>query len=212
MAFSELQNVDFNDPGTWPNWFKLVGAFVIGLLILAAGYYFLIRDDIDNLKRVEAEEQQLRGSYLKKKSLAVNLPAYREQMVEIEKNFGVLLRQLPDRTEVPELLIDITQAGLARGLQFQLFKPKPKQVGDFYATLPIDLQVTGPYHLLAEFVSDLAAMPRIVTLGNINIKPVKEGSTQLTMSAVSRTYHYLDDEEIGAVQSEQGQKVRSTKS
>ncbi len=204
----DLQSVDFNDPATWPNWFKLTGAVLIGIGILFAGYWFLVKKDIEGLKRVEAEEQTLRASYLKKKSLAINLPAYREQMVEIEKNFGVLLRQLPDRTEVPELLIDITQAGLARGLQFQLFKPKPKQVGDFYATLPIDLKVTGPYHLLAEFVSDLAAMPRIVTLGNINIKPVKEGSTQLSMSAVSRTFHYLDDDEI-AEQADANQKVRS---
>lgn len=198
MAWSDLQEIEVGDISTWPTWFRVTMAFVVCGAILGAGYWFIVRHDIEDLRRVEQQEQTLRETFLKQKALAVNLPAYREQMKQIERNFGVMLRQLPDKTEVPELLIEITQAGLARGLQFELFKPRNKSVGDFYATLPIDIRVTGPYHLVAEFVSDLAAMPRIVTIGNIDLSPLDGAGQRLRMSAITYTFHYLDEEEIAA--------------
>ena len=209
MALSDLRDIDVGDFETWPRWFRIFGAVLICAAILGAGYWFVVKNDIEQLKRVERQEQDLKKTYLKQKSLAINLPAYREQMKQIELNGGVMWRQLPDKTEVPELLIEITQAGLARGLQFELFKPRGKSTGDFYATLPVDLRVVGPYHLLAEFVRDLAAMPRIVSLGNININPVSPGSNRLRMSAVTYTYHYLDEAEIEARRAAQNQAARS---
>ncbi|MFC1665068.1 type 4a pilus biogenesis protein PilO [Pseudomonadota bacterium] len=198
MQFDDLQNIDFNDIASWPFWLKIVGMIFIAVAILFAGYWFVIKGQLETLENAEREEQKLRATYLSKAALAVNLPAYRKQVQEIQQNFGVMLRQLPNRTEVPELLIDITQVGLGRGLKFVLFKPQRKQVRDFYAVLPINLQVVGNYHQLGEFVSDLASMPRIVTLGNININPSTPGSRQLRMSAVVRTYHYLNEQEIQA--------------
>jgi len=197
MQLEELQNIDFNDIASWPFWLKIVGTIFISAAILFAGYWFVVKGQLESLEKAEREEQKLRESYLSKAALAVNLPAYRKQVKEIEQNFGVMLRQLPNKTEVPELLIDITQAGLGRGLKFVLFKPQRKRIKDFYAILPINLQVVGSYHQLGEFVSDLAAMPRIVTLGNINISPQK-GGRQLRMSAVTSTYHYLNEKEIQA--------------
>lgn len=199
MAFEDLRGLDIGDIGSWPFWLKIVGVLVVCGAILFAGYWYLIKGEIETLQRAEQQEQQLRDTFLKKKALAVNLPAYREQMQEMQESFGVMLRQLPNRTEVPELLIDITQAGLGRGLQFVLFKPQKKRNADFYAILPISIQVVGSYHELGEFVSDLAALPRIVTLGNISLKPTK-GKTKLSMSAITSTYHYLDESEIEAAQ------------
>lgn len=206
MQLEELQNIDFNDVASWPFWLKIVGMIFIAAAILFAGYWFVIKGQLETLEKGEREEQKLRATYLTKAALAVNLPAYRKQVKEIEQNFGVMLRQLPNKTEVPELLIDITQVGLGRGLKFVLFKPQKKRIKDFYAVLPINLQVVGSYHQLGEFVSDLASMPRIVTLGNISIKPGKGGSEQLTMSAVTSTYHYLDEKEI------QAQRAKKNKS
>ena len=197
MQLDDLRNIDINDIASWPFWLKIVGMIFIAIAILFAGYWFVIKGQLETLEKAEKEEQRLRVSYLSKAVLAVNLPAYRKQVKEIEQNFGVMLRQLPNKTEVPELLIDITQVGLGRGLKFVLFKPQRKRTRDFYAVLPINLKVVGTYHQLGEFVSDLASMPRIVTLGNISIKPGK-GGRQLTMSAVTSTYHYLDEKEIQA--------------
>jgi len=201
--FDNLGQIDFQDPASWPWWLKIVGALVVCAGILYAGYHFIIKDQIMVLEQAEKQELQLKATYEKKKALAVNLPAYREQMKEMKESFGVMLRQLPNQTEVPELLIDITQAGIARGLEFELFKPQSKRNADFYAILPINLKVKGTYHQFAEFVSDLAALPRIVTIGNITINRgnskksnVKGGL--LTMSAITQTYHYLDESEIKA--------------
>src|SRR3990172_4457565 len=129
---------------------------------------------------------------MKKKALAINLPAYKEQMEEMEQTFGSLLRQLPNTTEVPDLLVDITQAGLGRGLEFNLFRPEKEQPRDFYAEMPISVEVRGTYHELAQFISDVAALPRIVTFGDITISSSGKDS-KLTMSAKPRTYRYLDE-------------------
>ncbi len=219
MNLDDFKNLDFGDIRSWPISVKLVGVALVCVAILGAGYYFLIKDDRAQLAREQQEEQDLRQTFLGKKALAVNLPAYRAQMVEMQESFGVLLRQLPDKTEIPELLVDITQAGLARGLEFKLFKPGNKSVEDFYATLPISVEVVGTYHEFAEFVSDLAALPRIVSIGNISIAPVdprkadKENISpgKLIITASARTYHYLDEDEIAAASAEDDTQRRGAR-
>ena len=165
---------------------------ILGIAILYAGYHYLIEPERSALAKLERTEQQLKSTYLTKKELVVNLPAYRQQMVEIQDRFGVVLKQLPDKTEVPALLIDISQVGLARGLQFQQFKPAQPRTEEFYIRLPISIQVSGTYHQLAEFISDLAALPRIVTLGNMTIRRRQE--TNLSMTAQLFTYQYLEED------------------
>jgi type IV pilus assembly protein PilO len=195
VNLSELRDLDINDVSSWPTPIKVLGAALIAAGIIAAGYYVFIKDKLAELDTAERQELELRQTFLKKKALAVNLPAYQQQMKEMEETFGVMLRQLPNRTEIPELLIDITQAGLGRGLQFELFKPGSKRNHEFYAELPISIQVVGDYHEMGEFVSDLAALPRIVSLGNISISRAGE---RLRMGATAITYHYLDENEIQA--------------
>lgn len=195
MLVDDLKNLDINDIASWPIPIKIIGAVIVSTLILALGYWFFIQDQLDALDKAERKEQELRSNFLTKKALAINLPAYRQQMANMEEDFGVMLRQLPNKTEIPELLIDITQAGLSRGLKFELVKPGIKIYSDFYATLPIDLKVTGSYHELGQFISDLAALPRIVSLGNIDISP---SGNKLSMKTIALTYHYLDEVEIAA--------------
>lgn len=198
MTLDDLRNIDINDIAGWPMPVKIAGIVLICALLLFLGYYFLIADELTRYDTVQQKEQSLRQTYLDKKALAINLPAYRQQMEEMQQTFGTLLRQLPNRTEVPNLLVDITQAGLGRGLSFVLFKPEKEKPLDFYAELPINIRVTGGYHQLGEFVSDVAALPRIVTVGNIDIG-VDAKTNVLTMSAVARTYRYLEPEEIEAL-------------
>lgn len=210
----DMSAIQLNDPASWPTGFKVFMAALVCVAILAAGYWFIIKEQRESLARFEQKEADLKKEFKEKKKLAINLPTYRQQMVDMQESFGTMLRQLPDKTEVPQLLVDITQAGLGRGLEFVLFKPQEKRADDFYAVLPINLQVVGSYHQLAEFVSDLAELPRIVTLGNIDIKPVKTHrdrrsrdadaepisgiDDKLVMSAITRTYHYLDPDEVQA--------------
>jgi type IV pilus assembly protein PilO len=198
-----LENIDWNDFSTWPIAIKLVGVVVIGIGILIAGYWFIIKNEIADLNKIQEEEQSLRRTFSAKKALAINLPAYKRQMEEMNQTFGSLLRQLPNSTEVPDLLIDITQAGLGRGLDFVLFKPGVEQRKGFYAELPINLRVTGSYHELAQFISDVSALPRIVTIGNIVVSTGKKNQGgRLSMSATAKTYRYLKAGESG------GQKKR----
>jgi len=192
MTLDDLKNIDINNPGSWPIPVKIGGILFICAAILFAGYWFLIQGELDEYNQAQQKEQSLRETYLNKKALAVNLPAYKEQMEEMEQTFGSLLRQLPNTTEVPDLLVDITQAGLGRGLEFELFRPEKEQPRDFYAELPISIQVRGTYHELAEFVSDVAALPRIVTFGDITITG-RAKDDRLTMSAKARTYRYLEE-------------------
>lgn len=194
LTMDDLRNIDVNDIASWPRSVKIAAAVVICIAILAAGYWFIIKDQLAELEKAERAEVALRDEFSEKKALAVNLEAYKQQMVEMQERFGVMLRQLPNRTEVPELLIDITQTGLGRGLQFDLFQPKNKRVADFYAELPINIRVKGTYHQLGEFVSDVAALPRIVTIDDLVLSP--SNGEILTMSAVAKTYHYLDEEQI----------------
>ncbi|GMR19492.1 MAG: type 4a pilus biogenesis protein PilO [Gammaproteobacteria bacterium] len=205
MNLDDLNNLDLNNPSSWPLPVKIGAIAVVCIGLLVGGWFFIIQGELDELKRVEVEEEKLRQTYLDKKALAINLPAYKQQMVEMEQTFGSLLRQLPDSAEVPDLLVDITQAGLGRGLEFILFKPGKERPAEFYAELPISLKVKGSYHELAQFISDVAALPRIVTFGNIQIVSKKSGG-ELTMSATAKTYRYLDASEIA--KSSKGKKKR----
>jgi type IV pilus assembly protein PilO len=194
MTLDELRNLDLKDISALPLPVKIVAVAIICVLILAAGYYFVISDELDQREAAERQEKTLRDTYLQKKLLAINIDIYRKQMEEMQESFGSLLRQLPNTTEVPDLLVDITQAGLGRGLEFSLFRPERERPRDFYAELPISLQVSGSYHELALFISDVAALPRIVTFGDISITSGKAG--KLSMQATARTYRYLDSAEI----------------
>ena len=189
----DLQNVDFNDPSSWPLIFKGIMAGIGCLLIMVAGYYLIISDQNLELERVRAEEARLKETFLQKKALAINLDAYKLQMQEAEETFGVLLKQLPNETEVPDLLIDITQAGLARGLKFDRFKPEKVINRDFYAEMPVNIVVTGTYHQIGEFISDIAALPRIVSVDTFDLASGAGDEGILRMEAVTKTYHYLEE-------------------
>jgi len=192
MTLDDLKSINLNDPSSWPLLVKIVGVGVACMLILVVGYFVFIQGMLDDYDRVKKKEDDLRDNYLNKKALAINLPAYKQQMEEMQQTFGSMLRQLPNSTEVPDLLVDITQAGLGRGLEFVLFKPEKEQPKEFYAELPISIEVRGDYHELAGFVSDVAALPRIVTFGDVSIAP-PSGKGKLGMSAKARTYRYLEE-------------------
>ncbi|HRP97755.1 MAG TPA: type 4a pilus biogenesis protein PilO [Rhodocyclaceae bacterium] len=189
----DFRGLDPNDPGQWPAAPRV--AVFIGLLVatVAAAWWFDWRDQVELLERRQAEELQLRESWVAKKRQAVNLDDYRRQLAETDRQFGALLKQLPNRAEMDSLLSDINQAGLGRGLQFELFKPGNDVVKDFYAEMPIDVRIIGAYHDLGAFASDVARMPRIVTLGNLAID--KQGEGVLKLEAKAITYRYLDEEE-----------------
>ena len=192
FRIEDIKNADINDPTTWPVSLKMLLILIGAVGILFAGYWYLIKDQIVELEVRERKEVALKKTYLEKKALAVNLPAYKKQMEEIRQRFGLLLQQLPNKTEVPELLIDITQAGLGQGLNFNLFDPGNKSVKDFYAILPIKVNLNGTYHQYGEFISDLSTLSRIVTVGNVKIS----SGRRLTMAAVLNTYHYLDEDTL----------------
>jgi type IV pilus assembly protein PilO len=200
----ELRSLDPRDPGRWPFVIR-VGAvalafvLVTGLLI----YYFVWSEQRPELQQREAEEQTLRNEFKNKHAKAVNLEVYKQQLKDIERSFGALLRQLPGKTEVPSLLIDISQTGLAAGLQEKLFQPEAEVKKDFYAEKPIKIRLTGSYHQFGEFVSGIAALPRIVTLDDIAIKPDnKDAYDALSMDLTAKTYRYLDEDEIAAGEAE----------
>ena len=197
MTLDDLKNIDINNIPAWPLPIKIGGVVLICVGLLFGGYWFLIADELAQYEQVQMKEAGLKDTYLNKKGMAINLPAYKLQMDEMHQAFGTLLRQLPNKTEVPNLLVDITQAGLGRGLNFVLFKPEKERPKEFYAELPITIRVTGSYHELGQFVSDLAALPRIVTIDTIDI--VADAKSNLTMSAVAHTFRYLEPEEIEAL-------------
>ncbi len=192
MNLDEFKKLNLKDPGSWPWMPKLMLLGGILLLLFFLGFLLDWRNQWNDLDNAKNEEVKLKQTFLAKKREAVNLDFYKRQLKEIEKSFGALLKQLPNRSEMEALLVDINQAGLGRGLQFDLFKPAPAEnVMEFYAELPISIRVTGSYHDIGAFASDLAQLPRIVTLNDIDISPGKEGL--LTMNAVVRTYRYPDE-------------------
>ena len=193
----ELKQLDTKNPGNWPWLFKFIAIVLIFVLILVAGYVLQYQTQIDELEKQKGKEAELKTTFLEKKKMAVNLEAYQQQRAEIEQSFGALLKQLPTRSEMDALLIDINQAGLGRGLQFDLFKPAAAETTtEFYAERPINLKVVGNYHDLGAFASDVAKLPRIVLLNDLKVDLGKEGA--LTMEAVARTYRYLDPDEVAA--------------
>jgi type IV pilus assembly protein PilO len=199
--FEELKQInqlDPRDPGRWPLSVRVlaaVAAFLVLTLLLS--YLLVWSSKSPELDQKRAEELTLRDTFRTKQNRAVNLGAYKQQLVDIERSFGALLRQLPGRTEVPNLLVDISQSGLAAGLEEKLFQPAAEDRKDFYAELPIKIRLTGSYHEFGEFVSGIAALPRIVTLHDIEIRPTKPGaSDELTLNLTARTYRYLDEEEM----------------
>lgn len=191
----ELRQLDINQAGNWPIAFKIAALVILFIAIIAAGHFLIWQEQIEMLEKIQAEEETLKNTYLIKKRSAVNLSAMRSQLKEIEQSLSTLLKQLPDKSEMEALLVDINQAGLGRGLQFELFKPAVQEtINAFYAELPVSIRVTGGYHDIGAFVSDIAQLPRIVTLNDINIKPGTDG--RLVLDAVAKTFRYLDEEEI----------------
>jgi type IV pilus assembly protein PilO len=196
----ELRSLDPRDPGRWP---LAIRAGAVGLcfivLTLVLAYVFVWDEQVPELQKREATEQELRTEFKNKHAKAVNLEVYKQQLKDIERSFGALLRQLPGKTEVPNLLVDISQTGLSAGLEEKLFQPQAEQKKDFYAELPIKISLTGSYHQFGEFVSGIAALPRIVTLHDIEIKSAtKDAYDQLTLDLTAKTYRYLDEDEISA--------------
>lgn len=188
----ELRSLDQNNIGSWPQWAYAGAIAIVCLAIVGAGTWYLVLPKKDDLARVQRQERELRSEFETKQKKVANLDAYKAQLTEMEKRFGELLRQLPSQTEVPKLLNDISQTRLASGLEENLFKPRPEIKKDFYAVLPNDLEVTGTYHELGTFVSGVASLPRIVTLEEVRIQPIKGEGSELRMSVVANTYRYLD--------------------
>jgi len=200
MKLEDFNNIDFNNAGNLPLPVKAVLLTAAFILISGAGYWFLWKPSLEELDVAKNKEAELRDVFLNKKRQAVNLEAYKQQMVEIEKTFGALLKQLPDKSQMDGLLTDVNQAGLERGLEFELFRPGQETKADFYAVMPISLKVIGTYHNLGAFAADVARLSRIVTLNDLSIKKInnKENDTKdvLVMEATARTYRYLDSSEI----------------
>jgi type IV pilus assembly protein PilO len=194
MTLDEIRRLHIRDAGNWPLLPKVVVLGALFAVVVIAGGLFDWRDQLDSLGQAQAEEAKLRDSFASKKAKAVNLELYVQQLREIEESFGALLKQLPNKSEMDALLTDINQAGLGRGLQFELFKPATQEkMADFYAELPISVKVTGNYHDMGAFASDVAQLPRIVTLNDISIASDKG---TLTMDAVAKTFRYLDEDEV----------------
>jgi type IV pilus assembly protein PilO len=192
----ELQSLDINEPGRWPLVFRAAAVGLVFVAVAAFGAYMMvIKTEIPLLERAEREELELRATFEQKQRKAANFDAYRAQLAEIERSFGTMLRQLPGKTEVPSLLVDISQTGLGAGLEERLFQPTGEIQPDFYAELPIKIRLTGSYHELGNFVSGIAALPRIVTLHDISIAPVDTSgaSDELTLDVTAKTYRYLDE-------------------
>ncbi|HEY6482643.1 MAG TPA: type 4a pilus biogenesis protein PilO [Steroidobacteraceae bacterium] len=200
----ELRSLDPREPGRWPLAVR-AGAVALCFLVLSfvLVYVFVWQEQRPELQRHESEERALRGEFKTKHAKAVNLDVYKQQLKDIERSFGALLRQLPGKTEVPNLLVDISQTGLSAGLEEKLFQPQAEQKRDFYAELPIKITLTGSYHQFGEFVSGIAALPRIVTLHDIEIKSAtKDAYDQLTLNLTAKTYRYLDEDEVAASEAE----------
>ena len=200
MNFIEqLRSLDTNDPGRWPLPFR-IGAVVIAFVAVVAGgiWYFVVKADMPALERARLQEQELRATFDQKQRKTANFDAYREQLAEIERSFGTMLRQLPGRTEVPNLLVDISQTGLGAGLEEKLFQPLGEIQRDFYAEQPIRLRYTGSYHEIGNFVSGIAALPRIVTLHDITITPATQNAyDELTLDVTAKTYRYMEEDTAG---------------
>jgi type IV pilus assembly protein PilO len=195
----ELRSLDTSDPGRWPLPIRAGAVAIAFAAAVAIGIWILvINQEMPGLRAAERQEIDLRAQFEDRQRKAANFDAYRAQLAEIERDFGAMLRQLPGKTEVPSLLVDISQTGLGAGLEEQTFTPTGEIQKDFYAELPIKLRYTGSYHELGNFVSGIAALPRIVTLHDITIRPTgTDNPDQLTLDVTAKTYRYLDEEATG---------------
>ncbi|MCC6917132.1 type 4a pilus biogenesis protein PilO [Nitrosomonas sp.] len=210
-VLEELRRINPSEPGSWPAAIKAGALALLLAALLAAGYFLDWEEQWMTLEQVQEEENTLRNTFLAKKTSAVNLDALRQQLADVQKTLGTLLKQLPNKSELDALLVDINRAGLGRGLQFELFKPDTRETfRDFYAELPVALRVTGNYHDIGAFASDVAQLPRIVTLHDIEIMPGKDH--QLILNATAKTFRYLDDDEIAERKREEAEKNKQKKS
>jgi type IV pilus assembly protein PilO len=196
MTLDDLNKLDLKTLADWPLPTKLAALGLLCVAIVLAGWWFDWRSGMETLDATKQKETELRGVFTTKKNQAINLDAYTKQLADIEQAFGALLKQLPNKQEMDALITDVNQAGLGRGLQFELFKPEAETISEFYAETPIRVKVTGGYHDVAAFVSDVSKLSRIVTLQEIAMEPAKDGV--LNMDAIVKTYRYLDDEEVVA--------------
>ena len=197
MTLDDLRNLNPRDIGNWPALPKLGALVILLVLLVFAGYWFDWKGQLETLASAREKEQQLRDSFLDKKKQAVNLEAYRRQLAEIEESFGEMLKQLPNKSEMEALLTDINQAGLGRGLKFELFRPAPRETtSEFYAELPITIKLSGSYHDIGAFASDVSQLSRIVTLNDVALSVDKEGG--LLLDATAKTFRYLDENEVAA--------------
>jgi type IV pilus assembly protein PilO len=213
MTFDELKQLDPRDPGRWPLPVRLGAITVFFVVLSLLMLYFLVwNQKKDDLAVAQEQERTLREEFRTKHAKAVNLNLYKQQLEDIQKSFGAMLRQLPGKTEMEALLVDISQTGVGVGLSQQLFQPQPEQTRDFYAERPIKIRLTGTYHQMGEFVSGIAALPRIVTLHNVEIKQAPGGSfDQLQMDVTAKTYRYLDDKEVADVEASRKANAATTR-
>ena len=200
MNISDLNNLDFNNVGSWPLPVRVLAIALICGAVLFAGYWFDTQEQVALLERSQSEEKKFMEEFESKQATAANLEAYRIQMKEMERTFGALLLKLPSKTEIADLLVDVSRVGLDSGLEFELFKPGAEKPKEFYAEFPISLRIKGDYHQLGTFASGVAALPRIVTIHDFSIssKSDKDKNSMLIMEATANTYRYLDKEEIKA--------------
>lgn len=210
MDLAELRELDFNNLGSASKGAKAVILIFLAVLILAAGYWFLIKDKRQTLEQRERVELQLKQEFSEKQQKAVNLPAHREQLEEMEEMLAVMLRQLPSRTEMPNLLNDISQTAMGAGIDNQLFEPRAEILRDFYAELPIAVRMVGTYHQFGDFVSTAAALPRVVilTIRDISLQPVEGPGGRLRMDGTITTYRYLEEGERPVPETAQGGRRR----
>lgn len=194
MTLDDINKLDLKTLSDWPLPTKLGALGLLVILIIGAGWWFDWRNGMAELDVAKQKEGDLRSAFTTKKTQAINLEAYKKQLADIDQAFGALLKQLPNKQEMDALITDVNQAGLGRGLQFELFKPETETMAEFYAETPIKVKVTGGYHDIAAFVSDISKLSRIVTLQDIAMEPAKDGV--LNMDATIKTYRYLDDEEV----------------
>jgi len=195
----DLAEIDFEDIGSWPNLYMAVAVAIAFVVVIAGGYFAFTKDHIKKWEKVVKQENSLKETFRVKQKKAANLEAYKAQMVEMEKRFGTMLKQLPKQTEVADLLVEVSQTGLSNGLEFSLFQPRGEVKKEFYAELPIAIDVTGTFHQFGGFASEIAALPRIVTIHNVVMVPKGEKELNedqlLKISLLARTYRYLDDDE-----------------
>ncbi len=213
MKLDDFNNIDFKNMGNLPMPVKLVILAFLALILIGLGYWFMWSPEIGEYDQAVAKEADLRQTFLTKKSQAVKVEAYKQQMIDIEKTFGALLKQLPDKSQMDGLLTDINQAGLGRGLEFELFKPGQETTADFYAEMPIQIKIKGNYHDIGAFATDVSKLSRIVTLNDLAITPANKDAkdNMLAMEATAKTYRYLDSSELASKKAAENEKKKGEK-